>query len=125
MTLPATRLSSFCPVQAWEHYLHEYLPSGIDKNLPLLLENHNNALVVIDHCAIRKLQHKIWHCLGLTHCNYTPHSLRRGGATFYAEQGLPLDEIKKLGMWKSEAIQVYLRKLSFKKSKLFNFVRNM
>ena len=125
LTLPSTRQISLCPVQTWNYYFNSYLPQGIDLSLPLLLERHDNVLVIIDQCALRKYQHKIWHLLNLQHMNYTSHSLRRGGATFFADQGLPLDEIKKLGMWRSNAIQVYLRKLNFEKSQLFNFVRTI
>ena len=125
LSLPKTKHSFLCPVQSWLQYVHDYLPQGIDQQLPLLLEKHNDVLIIIDQCALRKLQHKVWHSLGLGYKNYTPHSLRRGGATFFAEQGLPLDKIKKLGMWKSDAIQVYLKKLNFQQTQLFNFVRTM
>ena len=112
LTLPLTTHKVFCPVTSWSEYVNNYLPSGLNLHLPLLLQKHDQNLIIIDQRALRKLQKKVWYDLGLAHKNYTPHSLRRGGgggATFYAEQGLPLDEVKKLGLWKSDSIQVYSR----------------
>lgn len=40
--------------------------------------------------------------------NYSSHSLRRGGATFMANQGMRLQEIKEKGLWKSNAVQRYI-----------------
>ena len=39
---------------------------------------------------------------------YTPHSLRRGGATFSYQSGVPLENIKRHGMWRSSAVDRYL-----------------
>jgi hypothetical protein len=38
------------------------------------------------------------------------HSLRSGGATFFASQGWPNDRIQALGRWASDAFQLYIRK---------------
>ena len=37
------------------------------------------------------------------------HAYRRGGAQFYFENGMPLDDIKRQGTWRSDAILLYLR----------------
>ena len=37
------------------------------------------------------------------------HAYRRGGARFYFEHGMPLDDIKRQGTWRSDAILLYLR----------------
>lgn len=37
------------------------------------------------------------------------HSMRSGGATAYAQAGLPLDHIQALGRWSSEAFKIYVR----------------
>ena len=47
---------------------------------------------------------------------YTPHSLRRGGATFFAEKGVPLPAIKRHGKWRSDAIELYLKRMTQKSS---------
>lgn len=36
------------------------------------------------------------------------HSMRSGGATAYAQEGLPLDHIQDLGRWSSEAFKIYV-----------------
>ena len=38
------------------------------------------------------------------------HSLRAGGATFFASLGWPDDRIQQLGRWKSDAFRIYIRK---------------
>jgi len=39
---------------------------------------------------------------------FSPHSFRRGGATFAFDCGLPLEIIKSLGDWQSDAYLIYL-----------------
>lgn len=41
--------------------------------------------------------------------NKSGHSMRSGGATAFAQAGLPLDHIQDLGRWSSEAFKVYVR----------------
>ena len=45
---------------------------------------------------------------GLSACHFTPHSLRRGGASFSYAAGVPLDHIKLHGTWTSHAVNSYL-----------------
>lgn len=42
--------------------------------------------------------------------SYAGHSLRSGGATFFASAGWPDDRIQALGRWTSDAFRVYIRK---------------
>jgi hypothetical protein len=46
--------------------------------------------------------------VGLQKKDYSTHSLRRGGATWLASQGVPVDIIRALGDWKSDAVFKYL-----------------
>lgn len=39
----------------------------------------------------------------------TPHSLRKGGATYLSSMGVPLDQIRSRGQWKSDSIFRYLQ----------------
>lgn len=39
----------------------------------------------------------------------TLHSFRRGGATWYSEQGLTDAKLRALGRWKSEAYKCYVK----------------
>ena len=43
---------------------------------------------------------------------FTGHSLRRGGATALTEHGVPLEEIRLLGRWSSEAFEAYVQQHS-------------
>ncbi|TFY50841.1 hypothetical protein EVG20_g11297 [Dentipellis fragilis] len=42
--------------------------------------------------------------------NITGHSMRAGGATALAEDGVPLDYIQLLGRWTSDTFRIYIRK---------------
>jgi integrase len=44
--------------------------------------------------------------------NFSSHSLRIGGATKMIERGVPLEVIKTVGSWKSEAVFLYLRQVA-------------
>lgn len=39
----------------------------------------------------------------------TPHSLRKGGASYLSSMGVPLDHIRVRGQWKSDSIFRYLQ----------------
>ena len=45
---------------------------------------------------------------GLSSCQYTPHSWRRGGASFTYTVGVALEHIKHHGTWKSDAVDAYI-----------------
>ena len=47
--------------------------------------------------------------VGLVPGNYAGHSFRSGAATTAAACGVPVDIIKTLGRWRSEAYQLYIR----------------
>ena len=47
-------------------------------------------------------------CIGLEPANYSGHSLRRGGATFAFQCGIPPELIKMQGDWRSDAYLLYL-----------------
>ena len=48
------------------------------------------------------------HALGLPARDYACHSFRRGGASFAFQAGLPVELIKILGDWHSDAVLLYL-----------------
>lgn len=50
----------------------------------------------------------ILHSLGLNPSLYAGHSFRRGGASWALSQGVPLEDIKQLGDWKSDCYKLYL-----------------
>ena len=45
---------------------------------------------------------------GLPSHRYSAHSFRRGGASFAANCGIPIDQIKAQGDWRSSAVEHYL-----------------
>ena len=48
-------------------------------------------------------------CLGLPTQVYTSHSFRVGRASDLASKGVPIETIKKLGRWKSNVVERYIR----------------
>ena len=59
----------------------------------------------------RSLQATINHFVamaGLDAQSFSCHSLHRGGCTFLALQGAPIDEIKTRGDWSSDAVYKYM-----------------
>lgn len=49
--------------------------------------------------------------LGLAACPIRAHSFRIGAATTASILGIPLEQIKAMGRWRSEAVQLYIRPL--------------
>jgi hypothetical protein len=45
---------------------------------------------------------------GLPAAGFASHSLRRGGATFANDRGVPLDDVMRLGGWSSDAVKRYV-----------------
>ena len=61
----------------------------------------------IFHNSIKLLISKI----GLRPSNFSPHSFRRGGATFAFQAGVPEHPIQQHGDWRSEAYRRYLNEI--------------
>ena len=105
-TIPLTALldQRICPVAAWNLYRH-MLPGVIpSKTTPLLL----TTAPPVGKTIFRAMFHRATQAAGLTDKNYTPHSLRRGGASFCFQAGVPSEHIKKHGTWSSQAVDRYL-----------------
>ena len=49
---------------------------------------------------------------GINPSNFSGHSLRKGAAVSAAARGLSKDEIKLLGRWKSDAVDIYINELA-------------
>ena len=58
--------------------------------------------------------------LGLDPRAYSPHSFRRGGATFAFECNVPAEHIKFQGDWRSDAYLVYLEMSPAQKRRAVN-----
>ena len=79
-----------------------------DKTTPLLLTTAPPVGKTISASTLRVMFHRAAQAAGLADKHYTPHRLRRGGASFCFQAGVPLDHIKKHGTWSSQAVDRYL-----------------
>ena len=90
VVLPKAKTNSLCPVKSWRDYKNLYLPADISDNLPLLLTVNNNIVNPITADYFRLVFNKLIRFAEMEGCWYTPHSLRRGGATFLADNEVPI-----------------------------------
>ena len=125
MYLPKARTKILCPVATWRYYISHYLPKNTTLDKPILMLNHNDNLTLVTSDQLRHLFNNVFRRAGLESKKYTPHSLRRGGATFMADSNVPIPAIKRHGLWKTEAIEIYLKKMSNRNSPLFNFLKEL
>ena len=99
--VPATH-DQYCPVRLLSNYVNNTV---FRKNDPLFkFKNHT----FVSRSAIRSILYKVHTSCNLF-TNNLAHSYRRGGAIMYYRKGVPLEEIKRLGTWKSDAIFVYIK----------------
>ena len=64
---------------------------------------------VVQPDAVRRVLKRALSQMGLNQDNYDTHSFRRGRATDLKKLGCPVDTIKELGRWRSNAVYKYLR----------------
>ena len=105
--LPALTVSDLCPVRAWNSYVTKLNDCDIKVNTPLLVTTKPKGRPITIP-SLRKMFHKACYEAHLEGAGYTPHSLRRGGATTAYHAGVSIDSIKFHGTWRSEAVQDYL-----------------
>ncbi|KAK3107546.1 hypothetical protein FSP39_017027 [Pinctada imbricata] len=105
--ISGTNSSYTCPVQS----LRAYLSSHIHFSGPLF--QFASGVPVSQHFVSSHLQKAITF-IGLSPKLYKSHSFRIGAATEATKRGLSQTEIQKLGRWKSDAFQKYIRISSFK-----------
>jgi hypothetical protein len=89
---------SCCVVRSARNYISLRPPNG--SNLPFFVYKDGTFL------TRQRLSAVIHKLLGPT---FKSHSFRIGAATTAAEAGFPVDTIRKLGRWKSNAYQTYIR----------------
>ena len=109
-TIPLAALQDnrICPVATWELY-HHILPwVAPHKTTPLLLTTAPPVGKTISSSTLRAMFHRAAESAGSSDKGYTPHSLRRGGASFCFQAGAPLGHIKKHGTLTSHAVDRYL-----------------
>ena len=99
--------SPLCPVHAILHAFSFQTKTGKDQ-----------AFSYFDHLTLcpklftyQKFLAQLRRCLvdiGLEPSHFASHSFHRGGASFAFQAGVPIEMIKILGDWKSDAVLLYL-----------------
>ena len=96
-------LKPVCAVCITYFYLHSHpLPPAA----PLYQFNSGQHLT---YALYNSLLKQLLAKAGFDPAIYSSHSLRAGAATQAARSGLPREDIKRLGRWKSQAYEAYLR----------------
>ena len=106
--LPALGESELCPLRAWREYSSRLTGVDITPETPILLSMVHPIGKPITVPVIREFMRRAAEAVGLSAQAYTPHSLRRGGASFSFNMGVPLEFIKFHGTWESNAVNAYL-----------------
>ena len=106
--LPMINNSNLCPLKAWLEYSKEFKTYHKEgNNLLLTLDGSKEGILTASKC--RKLLKQLLALTNLESWNYTPHSLRRGGAVFLFDAGTSIDDIKSHGLWTSNCVDIYLK----------------
>lgn len=105
--LPSIPGSELCPIQATRDYLSK-VPAP--ENSPFFCTVTSGIVKPISHYVFTKFLKDRITAIGLNPQDYSPHSFRRGGASFAFQAGVPERLIQQHGDWRSD---VYLRYLTF------------
>ena len=96
------------PVQAMIN-LYNLTPSASSTDPMLLVPTADGRYYVLDQRRFREEFRQALIACDLDPRHYTPHSLRRGGATLLHQTGAALEDIKRQGLWRSEAVKKYIQ----------------
>jgi len=104
--IPSISGSRLCPISALRNHL---LLNKIAPHQPLFsvlsAPGSSHPITYSMFCSFLK---QLISIIGHDPSVFSPHSFRRGGATFAFDCGLPAEFIKMQGDWRSNAYQVYL-----------------
>ena len=106
--LPALGNSPLCPLRAWLLYQAALVTVDLQTPTPLLMATISSPGVPLTIPKFRAGFHQVMATANLSDKGYTPHSLRRGGASFSHQAGVLIPHIKTHGTWRSDAINAYL-----------------
>ena len=106
--LPSLPGSPVDPKSAWRQYWTDIHASSLELVSPLLRRTGHPSCPPISIRDPRSMFRRAVHGAGLRRHRYTLHSLRTGGAMFAYQSGVPLQEIKRHGTWRSNAVDAYL-----------------
>ena len=100
--------SPLCPVQAIRHAF-SFLPSDKDCSQAFnYLDTQTLQPVCFTYAKFLKFLRTCLMNIGSDPTSYAGHSFRCGGASFAFQSGIPVEMIKFLGDWKSDAVLLYL-----------------
>ena len=100
--------SPLCPVQAIRHAF-SFLPSDMDCSQAFnYLDTQTLQPVCFIFAKFLKFLRSCLENIGSDPTSYAGHSFCHGGASFAFQSGIPVEMIKLLGDWKSDAVLLYL-----------------
>ena len=105
VSLPSIPHSPLCPVTAIHHYF-SLVPASPDD--PFFCFPTATGLTPVTASFFATTLKKLLGKLGLAPTHYSPHSFRRGGATFAFQAGAPEHLLQLHGDWRSDAYKQYL-----------------
>ena len=117
--LPVIPGSILCPVAA----LHTHLKlNQVPASAPLfsVLASDSESVQAITYPQFSRFLARSLQAIGADPSEFSPHSFRRGGATFAFDCGLPAELIKLQGDWRSDAYLVYLEMTDHQKRTAVN-----
>ena len=109
LVIPLARIpnSTLCPVQAIFNAFSKTPKVPLDG--PAFVLPHKTGFRPLSPSIFVTRIHHILTSIGLDASNYAGHSFRRGGATWAYKNGVPVDTIRLIGDWKSNAYTSYLQ----------------
>ena len=103
--LPSIPGSTHCPATALLHFF-SLVPAS--PSAPLFCLPATSGYRPITFATFSTCLKRLISTIGLDPAHYSPHSFRRGGATFAFQSGVPEHLMKLHGDWRSDAFRAYL-----------------
>ena len=97
----AASTSVICPVRALKHLFTRH---PLNPNRPLF----NRLVGSFSKAHFMEKMYEFLLRTGISTKGFSGHSLRKGAAVSAASRGISKDDIKLMGRWKSDAVQVYI-----------------
>ena len=104
--LPRVTNHPLCPVNAI--FRAFYVTSGVPGNGPAFYKSSKGQLQPLGPNVFVSRIREILSACGLQAERYAGHSFRRGGASWAFNSGVPVDAIRIIGDWKSQAYTAYI-----------------
>ena len=101
LVLPKLKNALICP---WHNFMELCRLFPVAKNCSCFA----SQFFMVTESNLRKHLAKVLRNLGLDAKQYSFHTFRRSGATLAYNLDIPMDEIKRHGTWRSDAVQSYI-----------------